>query len=653
MRCKSLSWSRSSAAMICYDLFPAHAKSVKWNGMRFAALALALTPALHAGIEFNRDVRPILADKCYSCHGADAVPKKIPLRLDSEAAAKADLGGRRAVGEGDPATSQMIRRITAENKAQRMPPVYSGLKLSDTEIATLREWIAEGAKWEKHWSFIRPKRPALPAVKNAGWIRNPIDAFVLQRLEREGLAPSAEAGRETLLRRVSLDLTGLPPSVVEMDAFLNDKSANAYERAVDRLLASQRYGERMAERWLDAARYADTNGYQYDGERYMWRWRDWVIQSFNRNQPFDQFTLEQIAGDMLPGATLDQKIATGFNRNHRANTEDGLIPEEYAVEYVVDRIETTSTVFLGLTLGCARCHNHKYDPFTQKEFYQVFSYFNNIPELGRAMKYGNSPPLVPAPTREQQAALRDVDGKMRAIEDFLRAQDSAKWKGEIEHAYWTPSTGLVAAFPLDSATGGKIAGGTVSFEPGRIGNAAVFDGKSYLDAGPAANFDIEDRFSLSAWVYSDSTPQGAVVTRMVDATKGKGYGVYLNNGKEHVHITSVWETDAIRVETEDTLGAKRWHQLIVTYDGSRMAEGIAVYIDGKPAKHRVEANTLYRPFNNAGKAFSAPLRIGGGGGPERRFRGRIDDVRVYSRVLDSEEIAALALGESIHNIAAK
>src|SRR5438477_5168644 len=380
--------------------------------MRALAFTLTLlSPALHGAIEFNRDVRPILADKCYACHAADAVAKKIPLRLDSEAAAKADLGGgRRAIVEGDQAASQLIRRITSDNKAQRMPPVYSGLKLTAAETETLRQWVAEGARWQKHWSFIPPVRPALPAVKNTAWVRNPIDAFVLQRLEREGLVPSPEAGRETLLRRVSLDLTGLPPSVAEMDAFLKDKSADAYSKAVDRLLASPRYGERMAERWLDAARYADTNGYQYDAERFMWRWRDWVIESFNRNQPFDKFTLEQIAGDMLPNATLDQKIATGFNRNHRANTEDGIIPEEYAVEYVVDRVETTATVFMGVTLGCARCHNHKYDPFTQKEFYQVFSYFNNVPEMGRAMKYGNSPPMVAAPTREQQASLDELEG---------------------------------------------------------------------------------------------------------------------------------------------------------------------------------------------------------------------------------------------------
>jgi hypothetical protein len=603
-------------------------------------------------VEFNRDIRPILSDKCLSCHGTDAIAKKIPLRLDSEAAAKADLGGRRAIVEGDPAASQLVKRITAENKAMRMPPVYSGLKLTDGEIETLRTWVAQGARWQKHWAFIPPVRGELPAVKTPGWVRNPIDAFVLARLEREGVAPSAEAGRETLLRRVSLDLTGLPPTIAEMDAFASDKSAEAYEKLVDRLLASPRYGERMAERWLDAARYADTNGYQFDGERVMWRWRDWVIQAFNRNERFDRFALEQIAGDLLPNATLDQKIATGFNRNHRANTEDGIIPEEYAVEYVVDRVETTSTVFLGVTLGCARCHNHKYDPFTQKEFYQVFAYFNNVPELGRAMKYGNSPPLVPAPTADQQASLAALERKIQKVADALPKTDP-KWEAPSAKVYWTPSTDLTASFPLESAGEVKMAGGTVTFEPGRIGNAATFDGKGYLDAGTAGDFDIEDRFSLSAWVYSDDTPNGAVVTKMVDTAKGKGYGVYLNNGKVDVHVTSVWEDDAIRLETDDALQAKRWYQLTVTYDGSRMAAGVHVYIDAKPAEFKVDQDTLYRPFHNAGNAFSEPFRLGGGGGPERRFRGRMDDVRVYSRVLNAQEIGSLALGESVQEIAAK
>ncbi len=594
---------------------------------------------------FNRDVRPILSDKCYGCHGPDAVAKKIPLRLDSEAAAKADLGGgRHAIVEGDTGASQMVRRITADKPALRMPPVYSGLKLSDQEIETLRLWIAQGAKWQKHWSFLPPERPPLPAVQNGAWPRNPIDNFVMSRLEREGLTPSPEASRETLLRRVSLDLTGLPPTPKEIDAFLADRSANAYEKVVDRLLASPRYGERMAERWLDNARYADSNGYQFDGERVMWRWRDWVIDSFNRNQRFDQFTLEQVAGDMLPNATTAQKIATGFNRNHRANTEDGIIPEEYAVEYVVDRVETTSAVFLGLTLGCARCHNHKYDPFTQKEFYQVFAYFNNVPELGRAMKYGNSPPVVPAPTREQQRQLDALNARMQAL--AAQIPDMPAISAQAQAAtYWAPPDGV----PMHATA---VDGG-VYMARGLTGEAPAFDGKAYLDAGNAGDFDIDDRFTLSAWVWSGSTPDGSVLTRMTDNAKGRGYGVLLDNGKVHVHLTSVWADDAIRMETEDTLEAKRWYNITVTYDGSIMAQGVHVYIDGKPAKTRVMLDTLYRPFRNAGRQFKEPFRIGAGAGPEKRFHGMIDGVHVFSRVLSSGEIKGLALGEPANAIAQK
>jgi len=609
--------------------------------MRFSIALLALAQLHAADVEFNRDIRPIFSDKCYVCHGPDAAAKHVPFRLDSEAAAKADLGGgRHAIVDGNADSSELVKRTAATKPAQRMPPASSGLTLSATEIATLREWVAEGAKWQKHWSFIPPVRPPVPQVKNAA---APIDAFVLQKLEREGLKPSAEANRETLIRRVSLDLTGLPPTPAEIDGFLADKSANAYEKLVDRLLASPRYGERMAFRWLDAARYADTNGYQFDGERIMWRWRDWVIDAFNRNLPFNQFTLDQIAGDMLPNPTLEQKMATGFNRNHRANTEDGIIPEEYAVEYVVDRVETTSAVFLGATLGCARCHNHKYDPYTQKEFYQVFSYFNNVPELGRAMKYGNSEPMVPAPTKVQQAELAAVDQKVRTAEDALAkrekfiAEDQKQWERRLTvPLYWTPSRNLDL---------------TASY--GRSSLAGSFDGKLFVNLGSIAKFDIETPFSLSVWIYSDGVPDGSIVSRMADNPKGKGFGVHLDQGKVHVNFTSVWADDAIRMETERVLEPKTWHHIAVTYSGSRMAQGVHVYVDGHLEKTKVLLDSLYRPFGNAGKTFDEPFRIGTGWGPGRRFLGRIDEVRVYSRVLDGQDLAALALGEPVNDMARK
>ncbi|MBK9165914.1 MAG: DUF1553 domain-containing protein [Bryobacterales bacterium] len=610
----------------------------------------SMAAAWGAPVEFNRDVRPILSDKCFLCHGPDAKNKGIPLRLDVEAEAR-----QRAIVAGDPDRSPLIRRVTADKPGLRMPPVHSGLKLTDREISTLRSWIAEGAVWEKHWSFLPPKRHTPPAPGH------PIDAFVKARLDREGLGFSPEASRETVLRRAALDLTGLPPTPAELDAFLADRSPNAYEKAVDRLLASPRYGERMAIRWLDAARYADTNGYQFDGERYMWRWRDWVIESFNRNQPWDRFVIEQIAGDMLPNASRDQILATGFNRNHRGNTEDGLVPEEYAVEYVVDRVETTSAVFLGMTFGCARCHNHKYDPLTQKEFYQVFAYFNNIPENGRAMKYGNSPPLIPAPTADQQQRYDALNAQLGEVEAFLTSQEPAiakaqqKWERSLAAAppvWWTQPLGLDSAFPLDNLADLKAPAGSPAFAPGKLGQAARFDGAAYLEAAGAADFDIEDRFTLSAWVYADETPDGPVVTRMSDGPQGKGFGLHLDKGKVHVHVTSSYVTDALRMESEESLAAGRWYHLAWTYTGSRMAEGVRVYVDGRPAAMKTLAETLYRPLGNAGRRFKEPVRIGGGWGEKRRFRGMIDDARIWSRVLDAEEVAALAAGDALHSLAA-
>jgi hypothetical protein len=418
-----------------------------------AAVAAAQT------VEFNRDIRPILSDRCYTCHGPDQRNRQTKLRFDTEEGAKIELsGGRFAIVPGDPGKSEMIRRITSPDPAVRMPPVYAGAALSSAQIDLIRRWIEQGAKWEKHWSLIPPKRPPLPAVKNQDWPRNGIDWFVLERLEREGLTPSPEAGREALIRRVSLDLTGLPPTPAEIDAFLADKSPAAYEKVVDRLLASPRYGERMAAPWLAAARYADTNGYQTDGERFMWRWRDWVIDAFNRNMPFDEFTVEQVAGDMLPHATLDQKIASGFNRNHRGNGEGGIIPEEYAVEYVVDRVETTSATWLGLTLGCARCHDHKYDPIQQKDFYRIFAYFNNIPERGRANKYGNSPPVIQAPTPGQQAQLQQLDRELAAAEkQWAALRPGAERLGKIP-GRGGPGTLVARARTDPGFSGGRAAG---------------------------------------------------------------------------------------------------------------------------------------------------------------------------------------------------
>ncbi|MCA9120854.1 MAG: PSD1 domain-containing protein [Planctomycetales bacterium] len=372
-------------------------KTIALHSVFFAGFAFIFLPCAFADIDFNREVLPILSDKCFHCHGPDNETLEADLRLDQAEHVFSERDGYRIVLPGNTEESELIRRIRSRDPDERMPPSHSTRQLSPAEIELLTNWVKEGAKWTTHWAFEPPQRTASPTVHDVEWTQTPIDRFILQRLEREGLKPAKPADRETLVRRVTLDLTGLPPTLDEIDTFINDASPNSYERLVDRLLASPRYGEHMARPWLDAARYADTDGYQNDRTRYMWPWRDWVIMALNEGMPFDQFTIEQLAGDMLPNATLYQQIATGFGRNHRINSEGGSIPAEWAVEYVVDRVDTLGTVWLGLTIGCARCHDHKYDPMTQRDYYKLFAFFNNVPEWGLGPNNGNSPPFIPLP----------------------------------------------------------------------------------------------------------------------------------------------------------------------------------------------------------------------------------------------------------------
>ena len=636
-------------------------------------------------VEFNRDIRPILSDKCYTCHGPDQARRRTKLRFDIEADAKQDLGGRFAIVPGDPAKSEMMRRITAAEPARRMPPEASGRTLTDREIDTIQRWIEQGAKWENHWSFMPPRRARLPETRNRTWSRNAIDPFVLERLEQEGLTPSPEADRATLIRRVSLDLTGLPPTPAEVDAFLTDNRLTPTRRSSTACCASPRYGERMAARWLDAARYADTNGYQTDGERYMWRWRDWVIDAFNRNLPFDQFTLEQLAGDLLPNATLDQKIATGFNRNHRGNGEGGIIPEEYAVEYVVDRVETTSTVWLGLTLGCARCHDHKYDPFTQKEFYQLFAYFNNVPERGKAIKYGNSPPMIQAPTVAQQAQLNELDRELAAAAETIRKP--SRGIGEAQRSWEVGTRQIGGARLVDSSRSRRqLSAGRRSDTSGlaharrarlrlhTAPRASCTDRKTgAARRRRAAEFRVRahrrgrqlrrqafilgrrrrhasafrDKFTLAAWIYP-TADTGAIITRTKDVEEETGYGLYLKDGKVQANLILRWLDDGARVETVKPIALNRWQHVMMTYDGSRTAEGIKIYVDGQSQEL---AGPSGRPESELPVARAAADRR------RRRARrtgssGRSMTCVIYSVALIAAEAAVVATGESISEIAA-
>ena len=390
-------------------------------------------------IVFERDIRPIFADNCFACHGPDAAARQADLRFDTRSGATAELfSGGFAIVPGDATASKLLKRVSSDRDGFRMPPPETDKRLTERQIALLRSWIEQGAAWPRHWAFVAPTRPPVPEVRRRDWPRNAIDHFVLARLEREGRKPSAVASNATLIRRLSFDLNGLPPTLAEIDAFESDASPSAYEELVERLLASSRYGERMALEWLDAARYADTNGYHIDNERSMWPWRDWVIHAFNRNMPFDQFTIEQLAGDLLPDADLAQRIATGFNRNHMVNFEGGAIPEEYQTEYVIDRVNTTATVWMGLTFGCARCHDHKFDPISQKDFYSFYAFFNNVPEKGIDGQKGNAVPVIQVPTAEQAAELVDLREQAEQLETHLNGPmpevDAAQVEWERETA---------------------------------------------------------------------------------------------------------------------------------------------------------------------------------------------------------------------------
>lgn len=421
-------------------------------------------------ISFNREIRPILSDACFQCHGPDDKQRKAGLRLDvKESALKSAESGATAIVPGKVDASELLKRLITTDESLQMPPANSGKKITPQQIELIKRWITEGAEYQGHWAFIPPAKPSLPGIQNPKpETRNPIDAFIRARLEREGLTPAPEADKRTLIRRVSLDLTGLPPTPAEVDEFLKDTSAEAYERVVDRLLKSRRYGERMAQQWLDMARYADSNGFQVDSSRFQWPWRDWVINAFNSNMPFDQFTVEQLAGDLLPNPTQSQIVATGFNRNHRLNGEGGLIAEEWRVETVIDRVETTGMTWLGLTFNCCRCHDHKYDPISQRDFYSMFAFFNNVTESGTLQgESKNTDPTISVPTAEQEAELKRIDealaaANVRVTEETKRLPELiAAWEpgfrkkllAEENVAVWSP----LQAADVKSAGGAKLA----------------------------------------------------------------------------------------------------------------------------------------------------------------------------------------------------
>jgi hypothetical protein len=532
-------------------------------------------------VDYNHQIRPILSDKCYKCHGPDAADRQAGFRLDDRASATGQAeSGATPIVPGKPEASELVNRITAKDESVRMPPTDSPKKLTAEEIELLKQWIAQGAEFQTHWAFVPPKRPPLPTVKHAGWAQRPIDLFILARLQTERLAPSPEADKATLIRRAALDLTGLPPTIEEVDAFLAESSPDAYERLVDRLQAAPTYGERMALDWLDASRFADTHGYHIDSGRDMTRWREYVIDAFNRNVPYDQFTVEQIAGDLLPSSgdpdeELRRKIASGFQRNNMINFEGGAIPEEYLNAYLVDRVNTLGTVFLGMTVACTQCHDHKYDPMTQKEFYQLYAFFNTIPENGLDGSKGNAVPLIKAPRESDRQKLARLDGEIAVLEKQLAGPlpqvdaAQAKWEraalAEAQAAWVIPEP--AAFISQGGATlkrledGSILAGGTnpaketyvvtLPLEAGKLsavrlealpdesfaakgpgrsenGNAVMTDVKLALLAADGSETALKIKSAEATHCQKDFPAAAAI-----DGDPASGWGIYPEVGKAH------------------------------------------------------------------------------------------------------------------------
>ncbi|MBI3417352.1 MAG: DUF1553 domain-containing protein [Verrucomicrobia bacterium] len=615
-----------------------------------------------SAIDFNRDIRPIFSDACYACHGPDEAKRKGKLRLDrKDDAFKETKSGGFAIVSGDIEKSLIVKRILSTDADEVMPPPDSGKKLSPEQIDRLRRWIAQGAKWDGHWSYTPPRRPPQPEVKAKAWSRNAIDRFILTRLEKEGLHPSSEADKATLIRRLSLDLLGLPPTIAEVDAFLAEKSSDAYEKLVDRLLASPHFGERMAQGWLDLARYADTNGYHIDNHRDMWLWREWVINAFNQNKRFDEFTIEQLAGDLLPNATLDQRIASGFCRNVMVNFEGGADPDEYLSKYVIDRVDTVSTAWLGTTMACAECHDHKYDPFTTKDFYRLYAYFNTIAEKGLDGNYDNPEPSIKVPSREQAVQLLELTKAIPAAENRVKEREGqlpeaqASWEKEVLAKLTKPvePDGLLANFTLDETPAGIDALGARRdatwigtnapvWVDGKLGKALKFDGGgNFIDAGNAVEFERTNAFSFGCWAKLDAKG-GVLFAKMDEAPSLRGFDLEAVDKKIRVHLINAWPDNALEAETKETVATNTWLHLFVTHDGTGKAEGIKIFVNGKSKEIEKRTDKLTESI-----APKSPLRIG-----KRNsalpFNGVIDDVRFYNRALAAGEIEHLA---SIANLA--
>ncbi len=629
--------------------------------LALACLSFALTTGVfrtNAGVDFSRDVLPILSDACFKCHGPDEKGRKADLRLDTKEGAFRTEDGITVVAPGDLKRSELVLRITSTDRDEMMPPHDANRKLTKAEVSILNQWVAEGAVWGKHWAF----EPIAPA-NQPRQLREIIDEGVASRLANETLAMAPRATAERLLRRVTLDLTGLPPTPTELDAFLQDPSEAAYEAAVDRLLASPRFGERVATEWLDVARFADTHGYQMDRPRAMWPWRDWVINAFNENLPYDRFVTWQLAGDLLPDATKEQRLATAFNRLHMQNEEGGIVEEEYRVAYVVDRVNTFGTAFLGLTLDCARCHDHRYDPITQRDFYALFAFFQNIDEAGQTTFFTNA---MPVPTLLLSSDAQDQDlGRLRKEIEAAEVACVGTEKGaERRFTEWLAKRDPSAPFTNPTAIGdydfSKRDGAAVPNDadptlPARVVEnptlvqdgavtGAVLDGENGYTFPGVGRFNRSSPFTIAMHLRAPAAPTARAVVlhyskAPVDAGS-RGYEVLLEDGRIAVGLHHMWPGNALKVRTNQVLAPGKWTRVAVTYDGSSRARGVRVYVDGQESSVEIVRDHLVKDITYGGEG-EPDLAIG------QRFRdvgfkdGAVARLQVFATALTALEVGAL------------
>lgn len=623
------------------------------------ALTATATPLRGQQVEFARDIRPILSDKCFFCHGPDEENREAGLRLDLQEEAEA------AIVAGDPDASELIARIISDDPDSLMPPAESNKSLSAKEIELLKRWVEQGAEWTGHWSFIAPSKPSVSETESQ--TLGPIDALISERLAEQGMKLSPEASREKLLRRVTFDLTGLPPTIEEIEAFCSDTSDDAFEKVVDRLLDSPRYGQRMALAWLDAARYGDTSVYHADGPRDMWAWRDAIVKAYNDNLPFDQFSIAQLAGDLLPDATLDQQVLAGFNRNNGTTDEGGAIAEEYRVEYCVDRVKTTATVWLGLTMECAQCHDHKYDPITMKDYYRFYAFFNVSSDTGMQTRKGNAAPTIPIPDPENERRLPGVeqqlaDAKAKIEKIELTSEPAfAAWLEQQQASERSSDKQIVnrlVQVSLTEGTGDAVVDsrradaslpikGKTRWVKSRYDWALKFDGSNFVDLGDVANFERTDSFSYGGWVKpAKKSGQGALLARMDDANAYRGFDMLVGDGPISVHIINTWPANAIKVITNKRLKANQWQHVLATYDGSSKAKGIKIYVDGELWDWKIEQNGLSDTIKT-----DKSLLIGSRH-PGSKLKGDVDEVYVFDRTLTEAEAKQLSQAVPIDGLLA-